>query len=52
MIEVKSMHIVVPKELFFKLRDSGLLHEVDELATKCLYKEIERREEKNGRQRI
>lgn len=45
MIEVKKIHIVVPKELFFKLRDGGFLDIVDEMATIGLYKEITRREE-------
>lgn len=44
MIEVKRIHIVVPKDLYFRLRDGGFLDVVDEMATKGLYEEMERRE--------
>ena len=41
---VKRIHIVVPKDLYYKLRDGGFLNIVDDMATQGLYKEIERRE--------
>lgn len=46
MIGVKRIHVVVPKDLYFKLRDGGFLDVVDEMATKGLYDEIERREKR------
>ena len=42
---VKRIHIVVPKDLYYKLRDGGFLNIVDDMATQGLYKEIERKEE-------
>ena len=42
---VKRIHIVIPKDLYYKLRDGGFLEIVDDMATQGLYKEIERKEE-------
>ena len=45
MIELKSMRIVVPKDLYFKIKNGGYYDMVSEMATVGLYKEIALKEE-------
>lgn len=47
-IEIKRLHVIVPMDLFLRLRQVNLLHDVDELVTTNLYDKVEEEEKRRG----
>lgn len=45
-IEIKRLHVIIPMDLFLKLRETNLLHDIDELVTNHLYDKVEEKEER------